>query len=206
MSSVLIVTLLFAAAYLGFLYWYGGRGKSLTEAEVTRYVAELIKSDPGEYNSAVIDQIKCLVANDDGNEFVMQNLVRYRTKALYPNGNGVYGDDPRVADQRYARAIMWPLLKFGNLPIFIAKRTGHFITFEGAGTWHYVAMVRYRSRRDFLRFALMSSRRNGFIHKWAAIDETHVFPVKPIFSLVLVRTFVCGLMALCAFVVLLLLR
>jgi hypothetical protein len=100
MSSVLIVTLLFAAAYLGFLYWYGGRGKSLTEAEVTRYVAELIKSDPGEYNTAVIDQIKCLVANDDGNEFVMQNLVRYRTKALYPNGNGVYGDDPRVADQR----------------------------------------------------------------------------------------------------------
>ena len=206
MSSSLVVGLLFGAGFLVFLLWYGGRGKPLTEFEITHYFAALTASGSGEHDAAAIDQIKRLVANDDGHEFVMQNLVRYRARALYPPGNEAYGHDPRAADQRYARAIMWPLLKYGNLPIFIARRTGNFIEFEGDGGWHYVAMVRYRSRRDFLRFALMSSQRHSFIHKWAAIDKTHVFPVKPVISLVLVRALVGMLMALCAAAVMLVLR
>ena len=34
---------------------------------------------------------------------------------------------------------------------FIARRSGNFIVPDGADAWHYVAMVRYRSRRDFVR-------------------------------------------------------
>jgi hypothetical protein len=206
MSNSLIVGLLFGAVFLLFLLWYGGRGKPLTEFEITHCLAALTASGTGEHDAAAIDQIKRLVANDDGHEFVMQNLVRYRARALYPPGNEAYGNDPRAADQRYARAIMWPLFKYGNLPIFIARRTGNFIEFEGNAGWHYVAMVRYRSRRDFLRFALMSSRRHSFIHKWAAIEKTHVFPVKPVISLVLVRALVGVLMALCGAAVMLVLR
>jgi hypothetical protein len=51
-------------------------------------------------------------------------------------------------------------------------------------------MVRYRSRRDFLKFALQANQAEKFIHKWAAIEKTHVFPVKPIISLFMVRTLV----------------
>jgi hypothetical protein len=47
--------------------------------------------------------------------------------------------------------------------------------------------VRYRSRRDFLRFAFEANQSDKFIHKWAAIEKTHVFPVKPILSLISVR-------------------
>lgn len=206
MSSSLIVSLSFGVAFLGFLLWYGGRGKPLTGSEIAHYVDALTTSGSGEHDAAAIAQIRRLVANDDGHEFVMQNLVRYRARAHYPPGNDAYGDDPRAADQRYARAIMWPLIKYGNLPIFIARRTGNFIDFEGDGGWHYVAMVRYRSRRDFLRFALMASRRNSFVHKWAAIDKTHVFPVKPVISLVMVRALVGMLMALCAIALMLVVR
>jgi hypothetical protein len=206
MGSSLIVSASFGAAFMGFLLWYGGRGKPLTENEIARYMAALAGSSAGEHDAAATAQIRRLVANDDGHEFVMQNLVRYRARALYPPGHDVYGDDPRAADQRYAKAIIWPLFRYGNLPIFIARRTGNFIEFEGDGSWHYVAMVRYRSRRDFLRFALMSSQRNSFIHKWAAIDKTHVFPVKPVISLVMVRASVGVLMALCAGAVMQILR
>jgi hypothetical protein len=116
----------------------------------------------------------------------MQNLARYRRKALYPPGYDL-GDDPRAADRRYAKAILWPLLKNGNVLVFVGRRSGSFIEPEGADAWHYVAMVRYRSRRDFARFALESSKANIFVHKWAAIEKTHVFPVKPLISLIMVR-------------------
>ena len=47
---------------------------------------------------------------------------------------------------------------------------------------NYVAMVRYRSRRDFLDFALEIERGDIVMHKWAAIATTHVFPVQPLLS------------------------
>jgi hypothetical protein len=82
------------------------------------------------------------------------------------------------------------LLRNGNLILFVARRSGNFIVPEGTDAWHYVAMVRYRSRRDFLRFALQANQAEKFVHKWAAIEKTHVFPVKPIMSLFMVRTLV----------------
>jgi hypothetical protein len=120
---------------------------------------------------------------------VMQNLVRYRTKALYPAGTK-FSDDPREADRRYGKSILGDLLRYGNVVIFIARKTGDFVRPEGADAWHYVAMVRYRSRRDFVRFAIRANQADKFMHKWAAIEKTHVFPVKPLISLFAVRTLV----------------
>jgi hypothetical protein len=74
--------------------------------------------------------------------------------------------------------------------LFIARRSGNFVVPQGADSWHYVALVRYRSRKDFLRFAIESSSAEKFIHKWAAIEKTHIFAVKPIISLFAVRTVV----------------
>ena len=119
----------------------------------------------------------------------MQNLVRYRAKALYPEGS-TYSDDPREADKRYGKSIIGDLLRYGNLLIFIARKSGDFVKPEGADAWHYVAMVRYRSRRDFVRFAIRANQADKFMHKWAAIEKTHVFPVKPLINLFAVRTLV----------------
>ena len=55
--------------------------------------------------------------------------------------------------------------------------------------------MRYRSRKDFLRFAIASNRADTFVHKWAAIEKTHIFPVRPLVSLFAVRSLV-GLLAL----------
>ena len=112
--------------------------------------------------------------------------IRDRSKALYPAGYP-FDDDPRAADRRYGKAILWPLLRHGNLMLFIARRSGVFVEPAGADAWHYVAMVRYRSRRDFLKFALTIERDEITVHKWAAIEKTHIFPVKPLVSLIFVR-------------------
>jgi len=195
MTGTLLVVLALAALYVLFLLWYGGRGKPLDAGEILHYTSALAACCRTEQDRHVLEQVRELVANDDGREFVMQNLVRYRARAEYPPGYG-FDDDPRKADRRYGRAIIWPLLRYGNHPVFIARRSGRFIEPDGADPWHYVAMVRYRSRRDFLRFALKIEHEDIAVHKWAAIGKTHVFPVVPLVSLIFVRGFVAGVLVL----------
>lgn len=175
--------LLFAA----FWYWWGGNGEPMSPQEIEVGLAQLQASDTSAHGHEAVQQVRELLSNDDGKAFVMLNLVRHRPKALYPPGLD-YGDDPRAADRRYGKSILWDLLRYGNLMLFIAGRNGRFITPEAADDWHYVALVRYRSRRDFLRFAQRSNRADKFVHKWAAIEKTHIFPVKPMLSLFLTRT------------------
>ncbi len=184
-----------AALYALFLLWYGGRGKPLTQDEIAQALRALGARSQQPGQSVLLDEVRTLLANDDGHEFVMHNLVRYRTRALYPPGHD-FGDDPRAADRRYGRAILWPLLRRACIVVFIARRSGSFIEPEGADPWHYVAMVRYRSKRDFLGFALDIERKDIVLHKWAAIEKTHVFPVQPMLSLVFVRGMVGVLLAL----------
>jgi hypothetical protein len=195
-SADLVFTLLaLAGLYLLFWTWYGGRGKPLTAREVDGYIQELGRRAQRHHDAAqsqvLLEQVRALLASDDGNEFVMLNLVRYRSRAAYPPGYN-FGNDARAADRRYGRAIVWPLLRHGNLVLFIARRAGVFLEPEGADPWHYVAMVRYRSRRDFLLFALAIERDDITVHKWAAIEKTHVFPVLPVLSLFFVRACVAA--------------
>ena len=192
MTLALAIAIPLLAVYGLFLVWYGGRGQPLSPAEIDQFMKELGAHTTDE---AVLQELQTLIAGDDGKEFVMQNLVRYRPKALYPPGYD-YGDDPRAADRRYGKAVIGPLLRNGSLILFSAKRIGTFIEPEGADAWHYVAMVRYRSRRDFLRFALETQRDDIFVHKWAALEKTHVFPVKPLISLFPVRFIAASALAL----------
>ena len=173
--------------YVFFWFWYGGNGQPMSPQEIEEALGKLQSTDPARDNSAEIEDLRDLLASDDGKEFVMQNLVQYRAKALYPEGSH-FGDDPREADKRYGKSIIGDLLRYGNLVIFIARKSGNFVTPDDADAWHYVAMVRYRSRRDFVRFATRANQADKFMHKWAAIEKTHVFPVKPLISLFAVRT------------------
>ena len=188
------IVLVVAALYGAFLFWYGGRGRPLTSDEIETRMRQLAELNLDPHGQALLQDVRDLLSQDDGREFVMQNLVRYRPKALYPPGHD-FGDDPRAADRRYGRAILWPLLRRACVLVFVARRSGRFIDPPGAEPWHYVAMVRYRSRRDFLDFALEIERDDIVMHKWAAIGTTHVFPVQPLVSLVLVRSAV--LVVLC---------
>ncbi len=183
------------ALYLVFVWWYGGKGRPLSTEEKAHIVAEFHKRVRGTREEGLIDEAQQLMANDDGKEFLMHNCVRYRPKALYPPGHD-YSDDPREADKRYGRAIIPHLLRRACLPVFIARRSGRFIDCPGVPDWHYVAMVRYRSQRDFFNFALAISDSGVDVHKWAAIEQTVVFPVKPIVSFITVRLLVAGLLAL----------
>ena len=186
MSTDFIIFGVLAFVYVGFWMWWGGNGRPMSPQELAGLMHQLEATGTSKDQQHAVEEVKALMASDDGKAFVMQNLVRYRAKALYPAGYD-YSDDPREADRRYGKSIIWPLLSNGNMVLFVGKKSGEFITPEGSDAWHYVAMVRYRSRRDFLKFAIASNQADKFVHKWAAIEKTHVFPVRPFISLFMVR-------------------
>jgi hypothetical protein len=179
----------FTFLYLAFLLWYGGRGKPLSLTEVESLLIEM-KQRAGRLEqddeSPILQQFRELTKNDDGREYYMVNLLKFREKALYPEGSS-FGDDPLAANARYNRAIIPLLLKHGGHPVYLGEVQGRFIHPLLADDWDQIGMVRYRSRRDMLKMAIEIAHKGVDIHKWAALEKTQVFPAKPIFSLSLIR-------------------
>ena len=190
MSLGLSIWLLCLSGYAVFHLWWGGRPvQPLSAAEVQAGIARLREVASGPNSLSHLDEVAQLLASDDGRPFVMFNAVLYRHKAQYPENSG-YSEDPRQADQRYGRAIIGSLIQRACVPIFIARKKGRFVNDALAPEWHYVAMVRYRSMRDFLKFAIEIEQKGATVHKWAAIEQTHVFPVGPLISLFVPRVLV----------------
>jgi hypothetical protein len=128
----------------------------------------------------------------------MVNLIKYRPKAVYPPGYS-YGDDARAAELRYNRAVVPLLLKRACVPLFFGQRAGRFLSPDGSGEWDSVALVRYRSRRDFLGLAADLARDRADIHKWASVEKTHVFPIKVRFSVIVIRLVAAGILTAAGF-------
>lgn len=178
--------------YLLFLFWYGGRGKPLTQPEVESLLTEMKRragKDPRADESPYLNQFRELAKNDDGREFYMINLLKFRQKALYPAGSP-FDADPLSANARYSREILPLLLKHGGHPVFLGQVRGRFLHPGGVHDWDQVGIVRYRSRRDMLKMAIEVAGLGVDIHKWAALEKTQVFPTRPLISLALIRGFV----------------
>ncbi len=187
----------FTLAFVVFLVWYGGRGRPLTSAETDAVVEHVQRNAQGQgapIDQDFLDALRTAVKDDDGREFVMVNLIRFRTKAVYPP-SWDYGDDPRAADALYNRAVVPRLLKRGCVPIFLGRWAGRFLTPDGAEEWDCIALVRYRSRRDLLSLCADLAADRADVHKWAAIEKTHVFPVHVRLGLFPVRLMAGGVLA-----------
>jgi hypothetical protein len=76
-----------------------------------------------------------------------------------------------------------------------------FYTQEGLDDWDQVAVVRYRSRRDMFKMAGEIAALGIDEHKWASIEKTQVFPIKPFFDISFLRLMVAGLFLLLALMI-----
>ncbi len=186
--SILIA--IFVALYLAFLAWYGGKCKPLSQAEVETLLLEMQrragKLGQNDEESPILQEFRDLAKSDDGREYYMVNLLKFRKKALYPEGSS-FGDDPLAANKRYNQAIIPLLLKHGGHPVFLGQVQGRFIHPDGNDDWDQVGIVRYRSRRDMFNMAIEIAGHRVDIHKWASLEKTQVFPVKPVVNLTFIK-------------------
>ena len=177
--------------YMSCVYWLGGSGKPVSTAELERYIEALSSNneEKGVDSSKPTAWMRELAKSDDGAEFFMVNLIKYRKQALYPSDSECSNDDdPMAADARYAEGVIKLLIKRGSLPLFISSVKGKFINDVEEHNWDTVAIVRYRSVRDMLDMMVEMSSTDLARHKWASIEKTHVFPVKREYSLFFLRS------------------
>ncbi len=190
LAEPLILFVVIVLLYAAFLLWYGGKSRPLSEDEVDTLVARIWRSAGKqglpEEEPALLREFRVLAGSDDGRDYYMVNLIKFRKKALYPEGSP-WGDDVQAANDSYNRAIIPLLFKHGGHPVFDSLVEGRFLHPDGADDWDHVAMVRYRSRRDMLEMAAEIAAKGVDVHKWAALEKTQVFPVKPLVSLFSVR-------------------
>lgn len=141
-----------------------------------------------------LKQLRELCEGDDGREFYMVNLLEFNKNTT---ADSRY--DPMDANNRYNRRILPIMLKYGGHPVFNGAVQNRFIHTDSDSDWDNLAMMRYRSRRDFLKGVIDAARMNLESDKWTALKKTHVFPVKPIFHLNFIRMIVAGIFIIIGF-------
>lgn len=171
-----------------FCLWWGGSGAPLTAAEKASLLATLqsqLSSQATAGDAGIFNRIRALLDRDDGGELFMVNIERTRDKPSNPPGLPA-SRDIAEAEARYAGAVLPMQLKAGGVPVLVAKYRGDFLGAEPG--FDRIAIVRWRSLRDFLRFATSAEYQTVEPLKWAAVESTRLVVVKPILSLFMVRT------------------
>ncbi|MEM8499409.1 MAG: hypothetical protein AAF542_15400 [Pseudomonadota bacterium] len=200
--KVFYATLL--VVYGAWFVWYGGTGDPVTDSELDVYVSEMTeksKSGPETVSETTV-LMRRLAEFDTGNEFLMVNLIKYRDQAIYPkDSEWAEETDALAADARYSNGVVKELLTRGSLPILSGSVIGKFMIDEDWRDWDVVAIVRYRSVKDMLDMIVGMADSGLAEHKFASIEQTHVFPIEPEISLFSLRTLVALLLLSLALIV-----
>ena len=117
MRRTWLLWLTLAALYAGFRLWYDGGGPPLTPEEVAHYTAILAERGAEPEQLAAVREF---LANDDGGDFVMANLIRFRETPL-PVGDVEPGESSQQALDRYMAHMYPALLRRACHPV----RRGH---------------------------------------------------------------------------------
>ena len=149
--------LIFAAGlvilYLAFLAWHSqGRGK-LTQAEIDQYVAIIEKLPlPEKAVQASIARLRPWAEADDGKPVYMFNLIHFFPKLRPFPGAPDFKGTPEQANARYEKSLIWLWLSHASYPTFIGTpQARNLINMQPERTWENMTVVRYPSRRTFLK-------------------------------------------------------
>lgn len=171
-----------AAAYVAFLGWYFNWQGPVAPEEVDELVAAM-SANPGAVHTAP-EVIRAFLEEDDGEEFVMLNLIRlYEGDIEHPaTGESI---SPSALIAEYTGPFFLELLKRGGHPVQIAPRAGGNVDSWRYGSdpdWQAVSMVRYKSRRDLVELMIDPRFADVHVYKLAAIDGTMSFPTQRNFT------------------------
>ncbi|MEZ5502982.1 MAG: hypothetical protein R3E50_10100 [Halioglobus sp.] len=156
-----------AVAYGLFWWWYVGFRPRITPGEVEETMRLFDLHGMG--TPAQREHVRYFLANDDGRDFVMVNLLHLK---------------PPVAESRrkldtYQKVFLGALLRKAGHPVLIARAASgnvENVACEHADNWSAAGMIRYRSRRDLMEMlpSTIGSEHHGL--KLDALEKTLAFP------------------------------
>lgn len=177
---VLTVWIVALILYLVFRLWYDGLKQPLTKEELEHFT-KILQERADEFTEDELATMGRFMEDDDGEEFIMVNLVEFNdSPVMHPEtGEGVRAPDLLT---EYTKPFMASILRSACHPVIAGRGVGGYLdawnTPPDPG-WHMAGLVRYRSRRDVLRLSFGNPEFQG-IHKYkiAAMKQTYAFPMQ----------------------------
>ncbi len=170
---------LFPALLYGiFVIWYTDLGSPLTDAEVSDFKAAM---QANQSEPEVIAFIEQFARSDIGGQFIMLNAIDYNDNPGSVAG-AEPGEDAESLLGRYMEHMIPAMLIRASDPIFMGPAVYpamDVIGIEGAENWNAGALMRYRSRRDFLEIVTNPAFRGKHHFKAAALEKTIAYPIEP---------------------------
>ena len=104
---------------------------------------------------------------------VMVNLLRFREKALYPQGSSFEGCTGRQAYRRYMDTAVEKLSEVGAKPIWMSKALAGIIA-PSDEQWDQVLLVRYPSVDAFMTMIKKPDYLAATVHREAALEDSRL--------------------------------
>ena len=157
-----------ALVYGLFFVWFGGNGRPVTAAEGARYLAAIRTSPSAPLHPEIATNLAKIIAADDGKAFIMVNMETQ-----------IPGAEARAETMAYAKMVLPALISHASFPVYIGPVRGTVIGSKTEGATS-VALVRYRSLRDFLEIFTDPAMHKGVGHKFAALEGAESISSTPV--------------------------
>ena len=139
--------------YVAFCVWHSQGAGKLTQGEIDRYLAIIEKLPlPKERVQEFTARLRPWAEADDGKPVYMFNLINFLPKLRMFSGAPEFAGTPKQANARYEKSLVWLWLSHASYPTFIGvPQAKNLINMQPERTWENMTVVRYPSRRTFLK-------------------------------------------------------
>jgi hypothetical protein len=168
----LILVAAFVLLYVAFWAWHSQGAGKLTHAEIDQYLAIIEKLPlPEKGVQAFIARLRPWAQADDGKPVYMFNLIHFFPKLQMFPGAPEFKGTPEQANAHYERSLKWLWLSHASYPTFIGvPQVRNLINMQPERTWGNVTIVRYPSRRTFLKLISHPTYARLAAYKFIAVE------------------------------------
>ena len=168
----LILAAALVILYLAFWGWHSQGAGKLTQAEIDRYLAIIEKLPlPDKGVQTFIARLRPWAEADDGKPFYMFNLIEFFPKLQAFPGAPEFKGTPQQANAHYEKSLTWLWLSHASYPTFIGvPPSANLINMEPERTWKNMTVVRYPSRRTFLKLISHPTYARVAAYKFIAVE------------------------------------
>ena len=153
MWSELILAAAVIILYVAFWAWHSQGAGKLTQAEIDQYVVIIEKLPlPEKAVQAFIARLRPWAEADNGKPVYMFNLMHFFPQVQTFPGAPEFTGTPGEANARYEKSLIWLWLSHASYPTFIGvPQSPNLLSIQPERTWGNMTIVRYPSRRTFLK-------------------------------------------------------
>jgi hypothetical protein len=177
--------------YAIFWLWYVGFSRTISTELANQVMDSISASNSALTTDTHRKNFKHFLANDDGKDFVMVNLLRLKRPTAQARQNL----------EIYSKIFLGSLLKRAGHPVAQAQAAAgkmEFVDIPEDQEWDSAVFIRYRSRKDLAEMILETAGSEHHGLKITSLERTFAFPASPWFIFGGPKLLVPLVLALCA--------